>query len=59
MHYLELVMGYFKDIRDTKFTKVQYGKMCYKHERMLFNKSVLIADQKQQKNLNWQTMLLS
>ena len=52
-------MGSFKDIRDIKFTKVQYGKMCYKDERMLFNKSVLIADQKQQKNLNWQTMLVS
>ena len=45
-------MGSFKDIRDTKFAKVQYGKMCYKDERMLFNKSVLIADQKQQNNLN-------
>ena len=32
-----------------KFTKVQYGKMCYKNERILLNKSVLIADQKQNK----------
>ena len=52
-------MGSFKDIRDIKFTKVQHGKMCYKDERMLFNKSVLIADQKQQQKLNWQTMLVS
>ena len=37
-------MGCFKDIGDIKFTKVQYGKMCYKDERKLFNKSVLIAD---------------
>ena len=42
-------MGSFKDIRDIKFTKVQCGKICYKDERMLFNKSTLIADQKQQK----------
>ena len=49
----------FKDIRDIKFTKVQYGKMCYKDESMLFNKNVLIADQKHQKNLNWQARLVS
>ena len=52
-------MRSFKDIRGIKFTKVQYGKMCYKDEPMLFNKNVLIADQKQQKNLNWQAMLVS
>ena len=40
-------MESFKDIQDIKFTKVQYGKICYKDKRMLFNKSVLIADQKQ------------
>ena len=37
-------MGCFKDIRYIKFTKMQYGKMRYKDERKLFNKSVLIAD---------------
>ena len=42
-------MGSFKDIRDIKFTKVQYSKMCYKDERMLFNKNVLIPNQKQKK----------
>ena len=37
-----------RHLRHIKFTKVQYGKMCYKDELMLYNKNVLKSDQKQQ-----------